>query len=137
MFSKQAGVIRRDGPSANFTLRGPRFSVNVRTRLTSFGNGATEVVLQNISPNGFFGVSGQALPIGSTVVVELPNLGSAPAQVRWALGTRFGAAFLKEFKLDEARIADLTQQDYIRPHAPPAEMRRDDCGPATEQSDRR
>lgn len=73
-----------------------------------------EVWIQNISSNGFFGISGQPLKIGSTVIVDLQNLGSAPAQVRWALGPRFGAAFLKEVRLDEAQLTSLAQSGLLR-----------------------
>jgi len=82
----------------------------MRTRLTGFANAGVEVWVQNISANGLFGLSSQPLPIGSTVVVDLQHLGSAAAQVRWALGARFGAAFLKEFKLCEAELSDLNHR---------------------------
>lgn len=83
----------------------------MRTRLTTFENEDVEVRLLNISSNGLFGLSSQPLQIGSTVVIDLQALGAAAAQVRWALGRRFGAAFLKEFTLDEGLLAELGQKN--------------------------
>lgn len=95
---------------ATFQLREPRFTIDMRTRLTTFDKEDVEIRLLNISSNGLFGLSSQPLQIGSTVMIDLQTLGTAAAQVRWALGRRFGAAFLKELKLDETLVSELTEK---------------------------
>ncbi len=48
----------------------------------------------DISRHGFGARSVISFPIGSEIVVSLPLLGEVRAQVRWALGSLFGARFL-------------------------------------------
>lgn len=51
--------------------------------------------LGNISQNGFMAECEEKVRIGSIVRTELPGRGLVTAEIRWALGWRFGARILK------------------------------------------
>lgn len=50
--------------------------------------------LANISEGGFMAECEEKVRIGSIVEVDLPGRGRVRAEVRWALGWRFGAMLL-------------------------------------------
>jgi hypothetical protein len=49
----------------------------------------------NVSQGGFSGWCETTPPIGALLVADLPGVGRIPAQIRWALGRRFGARFAR------------------------------------------
>jgi hypothetical protein len=50
--------------------------------------------LANISEAGFMAECEEKLPVGAIVQVVLPDRGEVRAEVRWALGWKFGAVIL-------------------------------------------
>ena len=50
--------------------------------------------LWNISLGGFAAECEEKLPLGAEIVVDLPGRGLVRAEVRWAVGWRFGAMIL-------------------------------------------
>jgi hypothetical protein len=67
-------------------------------RLRSRDGGGTEhdLVVVNISPNGFMARVDDGLSIGDTLSVTLPVVGRFDAEVRWALGGRIGCRLTRE-----------------------------------------
>ena len=63
------------------------------------------VKVADVSDCGLGGQSALPLPIGAEARVTLPRLGAVPVQIRWALGTRFGARFVEEIAVDELIVA--------------------------------
>jgi hypothetical protein len=59
------------------------------------------VKVADLSERGLGGQSAMPLPIGAQASVTLPRIGPVPVQIRWALGTRFGARFVQSIPLDE------------------------------------
>jgi hypothetical protein len=53
------------------------------------------VQVSDVSERGVGGRSAEPLPIGAELLLALPGFGSVPVEIRWALGARFGARFLK------------------------------------------
>jgi hypothetical protein len=51
--------------------------------------------LANISEHGFMAECEEKVAIGSFVEVDLPDRGRVRAEVRWALGWRFGALIVE------------------------------------------
>jgi positive regulator of sigma E activity len=51
--------------------------------------------LGNISDSGFMAECEEKIRLGAIVTVTLPGRGSVNAEVRWALGWRFGAMVLE------------------------------------------
>ena len=59
------------------------------------------VKVADLSDRGLGGQSAQPLPIGAEAHVTLPRIGAIPVQIRWALGTRFGARFIDQVEVEE------------------------------------
>ena len=59
------------------------------------------VKVADVSNCGLGGQSALPLPIGAEARVTLPRLGAVPVQIRWALGTRFGARFVDRVETSE------------------------------------
>jgi len=62
--------------------------------------------LANISQAGFMADCEEKLPVGAIVQVVLPDLGAVTAEVRWALGWRFGALILEQHESDASGPSD-------------------------------
>jgi hypothetical protein len=77
-----------------YPRREHRYQVDLRATVTRFALPAVSVSIRSISPHGAHGESDELLRIGSTVMLDLPNLVGVGAQVRWALGSQFGLRFL-------------------------------------------
>ena len=77
----------------NFVSRELRAQVDLPAVITPRSGGEVAARLRNVSSSGFFAECSARLEIGSTITVFSPELGRVTAQVRWALGYRFGAVF--------------------------------------------
>ena len=89
-----------------FVPRSPRASVDLPAVITPPSGRDIPARLRNLSKGGFFALCGAPLEIGSTIAVTSAELGRLTAQVRWALGYRFGAVFTDLGEEAEGRIAD-------------------------------
>lgn len=77
-----------------FVPRPPRQWINAET-VVDDGNGRLlDSRIWNISEGGFMAECEEKLPVGAHVVVELPGRGKVRAEIRWAVGWRFGAMIL-------------------------------------------
>ena len=88
-----------------FVPRGPRTGVDLRALVTTPSGRDIPARLRNLSRGGFFAICAARLEIGSAITLIAPEFGCLPAQVRWALGYRFGAVFTDLDQEAEARIA--------------------------------
>lgn len=78
----------------DFIDRAERQAVDIEATIIGPGGEATDARICSYSPGGFGGFASAVAAIGSYVTVTAKPLGRVPAQVRWALGNRFGAKFL-------------------------------------------
>lgn len=76
-----------------FTVRKPRRAMALDAKVLVFPDQLTNVRIRNVSESGFSGTTSAIMPIGSQVLLQVPELGEFPAEIRWALGRRFGARF--------------------------------------------
>ncbi|MEA1015570.1 hypothetical protein SH591_12795 [Sphingomonas sp. LY54] len=79
-----------------YVQRPPRQWINVETIVEDGVGRQLDSRIWNISDGGFMAECEVKLPIGSEVVVELPGRGKVRAEIRWAVGWRFGAMILGE-----------------------------------------
>jgi hypothetical protein len=77
-----------------FVPRPPRQWVNVDTVVDDGSGRELDSRIWNISEGGFMAECEVKLPIGAHIVVELPKRGKVRAEIRWAVGWRFGAMIL-------------------------------------------
>lgn len=77
-----------------YTPREPRWACN--TDIVIDDGCGRELLgrLGNISKGGFMAECEEKVPLGAVVIVDLPKQGRVRAEVRWALGWRFGAKIL-------------------------------------------
>jgi hypothetical protein len=71
-----------------------RHQVDLCATVMRFALPEVRVRIRNISLRGAHGETGELMCIGSTVMIDLPELGEVGAHVRWSLGSRFGLRFL-------------------------------------------
>jgi|GEM_PF-5149074 len=84
-----------DGHMAEFRDRELRAPVDFDGTVIDSSGQHIKARIGNLSRNGFCGSCSGTLRIGSLVTIILPELGPKEAQIRWALGPRFGATFRK------------------------------------------
>jgi hypothetical protein len=80
----------------NYVQRPPRWAVKVDTSVVDGCGRELQTTIWNLSDGGFMAECEEKLPIGSVVAIEIPGRGPVRAEVRWALGWRFGAMILAE-----------------------------------------
>ena len=61
---------------------------------------AHQIRVRNLSAGGMMGEGSVAVENGSTVEVDLPNLGRIGGRVAWVQGDRFGVAFADDIDPD-------------------------------------
>ncbi|HEX8642943.1 MAG TPA: hypothetical protein VF702_03415 [Allosphingosinicella sp.] len=83
-----------------FAARGPRKAVEIRTALLLPDDTEADVVIKNISAEGFMGEADCALPPEAQFGVSLPGYGIVRAVVRWTDETTVGAAFVRPVNLE-------------------------------------
>jgi hypothetical protein len=79
-----------------YVQRPPRHWINTETIVEDGSGRQLDSRLWNISEGGFMAECEVKLPIGSEVVVDLPGRGRVRAEIRWAVGWRFGAMILSD-----------------------------------------
>ena len=87
-------------PPAPTVARSERTDVVVVSVIELNGQ-RVSVKVADLSDRGLGGQSAMPLPIGAEASVTLPRIGTVPVQIRWALGTRFGARFIHRIPLDD------------------------------------
>ena len=89
----------------NYIQRPPRWSIAADTSVVDGCGRQLQTRLWNISKGGFMAECEEKLPIGAEVIIDLPGRGPVRAEVRWALGWRFGAMILGDAERDAANEA--------------------------------
>lgn len=79
--------------------RGPRVTTDLKAVLLRPDGEEIEVMITDISKDGFKLSTGKQLQIGERVDLEVPKTGVVPAQIRWALGDEAGGVFLAPLPL--------------------------------------
>ncbi len=80
----------------NWVQRPPRWAVKVDTAVMDGCGRELMTTIWNLSDGGFMAECEEKLPIGSHIAVEIPGRGPVRAEVRWAVGWRFGAMILSD-----------------------------------------
>ena len=78
----------------NYIQRPPRWSIVADTNVIDGCGRSLQTRIWNISKGGFMAECEEKLPLGASITVDLPGKGEVKAEVRWALGWRFGAMIL-------------------------------------------
>ncbi len=78
----------------NYVQRPPRWSITADTTVVDGCGRSLDTRIWNISKGGFMAECEEKLPLGAEITVDLPGRGEVRAEVRWALGWRFGAMIL-------------------------------------------
>lgn len=76
-----------------------RFSFGGRTVPARVGNTEGQMQIKNLSCGGVAAITELPVPLGGTVFVELPGLGSRAAEVRWTRNTTLGLKFLRPLEM--------------------------------------
>lgn len=74
----------------NETRSERRDEVHYRTRGTGPDGRALTMVIVNLSPSGLMMRCEADYAVGDRILVQLPLVGTMTAEIRWALGGRFG-----------------------------------------------
>jgi hypothetical protein len=77
-----------------YTPRAPRWECDAEIMVADDCGRELLARLANISDGGFMAECEEKVRLGSIVEVVLPDRGRVQAEVRWALGWRFGAMIL-------------------------------------------
>lgn len=78
-----------------YVARQPREWIDVETVVDDGSGRLLDSRIWNISQGGFMADCEVKLPLGAQIVVELPGRGPVRAEIRWAVGWRFGAEILE------------------------------------------
>ena len=78
----------------DYVDRAPREGIARETAIVESSGRLIEARLCNLSDAGFMGECDECLPIGGRITAALPGRTAVAAEIRWMLGSRFGAAFL-------------------------------------------
>jgi hypothetical protein len=84
--------------------RGVRTGVGIATTMF-IGDVAQPIEIVNLSQRGLGASCAVSVLIGTQILVELPLAGIVQAEVRWGLGTRFGAIFAEPLDAEPEAIA--------------------------------
>ena len=79
--------------------RGPRVETDLKAKLLRSGGEELDVIITDISKDGFKLSTDIQLLIGERVDLRVPKTGDVPAQIRWALGNEAGGVFLAPLPL--------------------------------------
>lgn len=76
--------------------RGARWEVDHEVVAQASDGRACTVRIANLSNGGFMAESDRPLSIGSILTLEVPGEGKVEAEIRWAIGQRFGAMIVED-----------------------------------------
>ncbi len=79
--------------------RGPRVATDLKATMMREGGQELEVIITDISKDGFKLATETPLKIGERIDLRVPKTGDVPAQIRWALGGEAGGVFLAPLPL--------------------------------------
>ena len=79
--------------------RGPRVSTDLNGKVLRTSGEEIDVVITDISKDGFKLSSDAQLLIGERIDLRVPKTGDVPAQIRWAVGKEAGGVFLAPLPL--------------------------------------
>lgn len=79
--------------------RGPRITTDLKALLVRPDGEEIDVMITDISKDGFKLSTRKQLMIGERIDLEVPKTGIVPAQIRWALGDEAGGVFLAPLPL--------------------------------------
>ncbi len=79
--------------------RGPRVTTDLKAVLLRPNGEEIQVVITDISKDGFKLSAEAQLLIGERLDLRVPKAGDVPAQIRWALGNYAGGVFLAPLPL--------------------------------------
>lgn len=82
-----------DALSGHFLDRGPRLPVAMPAVIAAAGHDLLDVMITNLSSEGFAVDAPHLILIGSNVTISAPEIGHRRATIRWALGFRMGGRF--------------------------------------------
>ncbi|WP_340588886.1 hypothetical protein [Erythrobacter alti] len=74
--------------------REPREPCSVETTIVDDCGRELEAWVGNTSRHGFMAECEEKFPLGEIIRIDLPDRGRVRAQLRWAVGWRFGALIL-------------------------------------------
>lgn len=87
-------------PSAQFkSRRSPRTRVRGTAALRHQSLYSVEVLIRDVSTEGFMAECADPVRIGSYVSLDVPGIGPVNAQVRWQLGDKMGGQFVDPISL--------------------------------------
>lgn len=84
---------------AGFKPRPPRIAVHYQAVLTEADGCRVNVVITNISRDGFHLDSGAELEAGEEVSLHIPKSNPVRARIRWTRGREAGGTFLESVAL--------------------------------------
>lgn len=79
--------------------RGPRVTTDLKAKVLRANGEELDVMITDISKDGFKLRSLSQLLIGERVDLRVPKTGDVPAQIRWAVGDEAGGVFLAPLPL--------------------------------------
>jgi PilZ domain len=82
--------------TSDYANRPPRWATDFDAAIIDDCGRELIARIANISEGGFMAECEEKMRIGSIVEADLPDRGHVRAEVRWALGWRFGAMILAE-----------------------------------------
>lgn len=82
-----------------------RHGVSLPVRLKPEAVRVITVALGDISTAGLMARTDEPIPLGSTVSIELPAIGTVQARVRWTVGGRVGVRFVLPIDVEACRSA--------------------------------
>jgi hypothetical protein len=83
-------------PDLSYVARPKRWSITADAEIIDACERRLLARLWNISLGGFAAECEEKFPLGARIIVDLPGRGPVRAEVRWAVGWRFGAMILGE-----------------------------------------
>ena len=80
----------------DFVPRGPRWECDVDVPARDANGRECSLRIANLSNGGFMAESDCHPVVGTLLTFELPGQGEVQAEVRWAIGSRFGALLVQD-----------------------------------------
>lgn len=80
----------------DFVPRGPRWDCEVDVPARDTSGKLVPLRISNMSNGGFMAESDARPAVGTVLTFELPGEGEMQAEIRWAIGNRFGALLLQD-----------------------------------------
>ena len=79
-----------------FTPRARRWDVDHAVTARDTNGREYQVRVANMSNGGFMAESDRGIAIGSVITLQVPGEADLQAEIRWAIGKRFGAMIIED-----------------------------------------